>query len=370
MSYFAEKDFFEDEKVIELVQQIFSGKLALDWYDVPTERTRAVPADPKRGLTYEDCNLGRYGHDALPELVRHNYSMAARGSVLVPKLPDLGYTINRKSDVWSDDVVALYEEAKARRWAPAVDVPWAELAATPADAGREAAMAQLCTALEEVALVAMEAPSRWVFVINQEFLELKSFLCAQMFDEARHVEACRKRALASGQGLGRASVAAEQALKELLSAETYPEGSCAVNLLLGSFALAMYRGLAAVAPTRADRRLATLSMQDVARSVTYGVGHVRYHLAHQPARLEPLQDYLDRTEHTAVGVAASPEFLEPLVLLAAGGRDAAAVERGSRFVRRWFARAVEEYLERCEAAGLRGRRARSPLVRVVRDLAA
>src|SRR5437762_8784510 len=94
-------------------------------------------------------------------------------------------------------------------------------------------MAQACTLLEEVALVAMEVPSRWVFSINQEFLELKSFLCAQMIDEARHVEACRKRALASGQGLGRASVSAEQALKELLSAETYPEASLGTNLLLG-----------------------------------------------------------------------------------------------------------------------------------------
>src|SRR5439155_15060757 len=91
--------------------------------------------------------------------------------------------------------------------------------------------------------------------INQEFLELKSFLCAQMIDEARHVEVCRKRALVSGEGLGQASVAAEQALKEILSAETYPEASVATNLLLGSFVLAMYRGLATLAESRADRLL-------------------------------------------------------------------------------------------------------------------
>src|SRR5262249_46513226 len=166
--------------------------------------------------------------------------------------------------------------------------------------------------------VAMEAPARWVFVINQEFLELKSFLCVQMFDEARHVEVCRKRALVSGRGLGRASVPAEQALKELLSAETYPEASLATNLLLGSFALAMYPALAR---PRADRLLATLSMQDVARSVAYGVGHARYHLAHQPEKSSVLNEYLDRTEHTVVGIAGSAEWLEPLVLLAAGSRE-------------------------------------------------
>jgi len=364
MAYFAEKDFFDDEKLVALVQQVLAGNLTLEWYGVDAARVRARAADPRRGLTYDDCNLGPYGFDALPDLVRNRNSMAARGSVRPAKLPDLGYTINRKSDVWSDNVVALYEEAKARRWAPAVDIPWGELAGA-GDRLREQAMAQLATVLGEVALVAMEAPSRWVFVINQEFLELKSFLCAQMIDEARHVEAWRKRALAGGEGLGRASVSAEQALKELLSAETYPEASLGVNLLLGSFTLAAYRVLAALAATRADRLLATLSMQDVARSVAYGLGHAHRHLAHQPSRTAALHDYLDRTEHTMLGIFGGPEFLEPLVVLAAGSSEPDALARGAGVARRWLAGALDDYLARCAAAGLGGRRERSPLARAV-----
>src|SRR5215510_949362 len=100
-------------------------------------------------------------------------------------------------------------------------------------------------------------------------------------------------------------------------------------------------------------------MQDVARSVAYGIGQARYHLRHQPTRAAALADYLDRTEHTVLGIAGSPEFLEPLVLLAAGSRDAAALARGAAFARRWFARAVDEYLERCAATGLGDRRERS-----------
>ena len=363
MAYYAEKNFFEDEQLIALVTDILSGNLTLEWYTAQGARLRARPADPGRGLTYEDCNLGPYGYDAIPEFIRNRYSMAARGSVLVSKLPDLGYTVNRRSDVWSDNVVTLYEEAKARRWAPAVDIPWAEIP-DRADPLREAAMAQLCTFLEEVALVAMEMPSKWVFAINQEFLELKSFLCAQMMDEARHVEACRKRALASGHGLGRASVAAEQALKELLSAETYPEASLGMNLLLGSFVLAMYRAVAALAATRADRLLGTLGMQDVARSVAYGAGHMRYHLARQPAKAVALGEYLDRTEHVVLGIAGCPEFLEPLVLLAAGSLDPERLAAGSGFARRWFATALEEYFERAAAVGLGDRRGRSRLPRL------
>ena len=154
MAYYAEKDFFADDRLIELVTDILNGNLTLEWFEVETARLQAKPADPARGLTYQDCNLGPYGYDAIPELVRNRNSMASRGSVLVPKLPDLGYTINRKSDVWSDNVCALYEEAKSRRWAPAVDVPWSELHADTATRCAEAAVAQLCTLLEEVALVA------------------------------------------------------------------------------------------------------------------------------------------------------------------------------------------------------------------------
>jgi hypothetical protein len=165
-------------------------------------------------------------------------------------------------------------------------------------------------------------------------------------------------------------VTAEHALKEILCAETYPEAALGSNLLLGSFVLAIYRALATLAATRADRLLATLSMQDVARSVTYGIGQAEYHLAHQPAKAEAFGAYLDRIEHTMLGIVGCAEFLEPLVLLAGGGDGAAAVERGTRFARRWLAVTCEDYFARCRRAGLGDRRGRSRLGRVLGELVA
>jgi hypothetical protein len=280
---------------------------------------------------------------------------------MVPGLPDLGYTINRKSDVWADNVAALYEEAKARRWAPAVDIEWGALKATPLPAELEAAMSQLCTTLEEVALVMMEFPSRWVFFINQEFLEVKSYLCAQMIDEARHVEVFRKRALAGG-GLKRASATAEQALKEILLAETYPEGSLACNVMLASLVLGVFRQSASVSAL--DGQIFRLCMQDTAREVAYGMGHMRYHLAHQPQRAEFLHDFLDRTEHTFFGIAASPELLQPLIVLAGRGTSKAALSAGAQRMRSVLQHTVNEYLDRLHAVGL-DRRTRSRLPAVV-----
>ncbi|MFQ5665190.1 MAG: hypothetical protein ACE5I7_02040 [Candidatus Binatia bacterium] len=350
MAYFAEKNFFEDPELFELTQRIFSGELTLNWYNASTEHVACTPANSERGFTYDDCNVGTYGYIELPEFVRGNYSMAARGSEIVPGLPDLGYSINRKSDVWSDNVSALYEEAKSRRWAPAIAIDWAVLHAAPLPAELAAAVGQLCTTLEEISLVMMEFPSRWVFSINQEFLELKSYLCAQMIDEARHVEVFRKRALAGGSGLKRASTTGEQALKEILFAETYPEASLACNILLASITLAVFRQSASISPL--DATIFRLCMQDTAREIAYGMGHMRYHLTHQPHRREFLQDFLDRTEHTFLGLTGSPELLEPMIVLAGRGTSKAALRQGSQRVHKLLQRTVHEYLERLDAIGL------------------
>lgn len=369
MAFYMEKDFFEDVELFNLTQRVMQGDLTLRWFDPKTERVCLTPKDPARGLTYEDCNVGSYGYDRLPELIRNNYSMAPRGSELWGKLPDLGYTLNRKSEVWSDNVSALYEEAKTRRWAPAVDIGWEALAQAPLPVPLEIAMAQMCTFLQECATVAMGGASRWIYSINQEFLELKSYLCAQIFDQGRHLEALRKRALAGGQGLKRASVAAEQALKELLSAESYSEASVGVNVLLGSVLLSLHRHLAAVASSPTDRRLFSLMMQDTARMVAYGSGQLRYHLTHQPHQTEFLHDYLDNAEHCLLGLIGNQECLEPLIVLSGGGTEPEQLRRGGHAVQRLLTQLVAEYSERCERAGLHGRSTRSRLTTFLRQLA-
>src|SRR5262249_58984315 len=75
MSYYAEKDFFDDPALLELVQQVLSGNLTLAWYGVENTRVRARPADPVRGLTYQDGNLGPYGYDAIPDVLRDPSTM-------------------------------------------------------------------------------------------------------------------------------------------------------------------------------------------------------------------------------------------------------------------------------------------------------
>ncbi|HEY2772473.1 MAG TPA: hypothetical protein VGK20_00340 [Candidatus Binatia bacterium] len=357
MSYYAERYFFEDQDTIDANNRLVEGNLIMDWFHVDAEKVHVVPASFERGLTYGDCNVGGYGWDAIPEKLRNNYSMAARGCVLVPGLPDLGYTLNRKSEVWSDNCAELYEESKSRRWAPAVDIDWEAVRAHPLSPPCTMAMRQLCTALQEIALAILEFPGRWVFWTNQEFLELKSLECAQMIDQARHVEVLRKRAMTIG-GLGRASAAIEQALKEMITAESFTSASIVVNLMLNSAVLGIFR--TASRASDVDAKIFRLCMQDTARQVAYATGQLRYFLTHDPGKAVLLHEHLDETEHTLAGILGAPELFEPLIVLAGGGTTAEQVTRGRSVVSAMHRGVVAEYLERLAACGL-DRRDRSRL---------
>jgi hypothetical protein len=365
VAFYADKDYTQDEAVLEAANQVMQGNLSLHWYDAKTEKIKGHPRDLRRGLTYHDLDIGSYGYTVIPEHVRTSQSMVARGSEKWGHLPDMGYVINRKSDVWSDNVTSLYEEDKSRRWVPAIDIPWGELDASPLKPEMEAACAQLYTFLQECALVSLDFPSRWVPFVNQDFIELKSFMCAQMLDWARLNEAFRKRALYGGAGLGRASVTAEQGLKEWLWTDTYPLGSLSINLSLSGFLLTLCRHVAVFAPSRPDRKLMGYAMQDTGRQASYGLGQLRYYLRHRPGEVPAVEEYVDDTEHVMLALLGSPEVLEPLIIISGGGLEKDQVRAGRVAVSRFVKLATSEYIERLEAAGLGGRHHRSRIPAVV-----
>jgi hypothetical protein len=359
VAFYADKDYSDDPTTMDAANQVMQGNLGLRWYEAKTEKIKGKPSDPKRGLTYQDLDIGSYGYTSIPEDVRQSQSMVARGSEKYGVLPDMGYVVNRKSDVWSDNVTELYEEAKARRWTPAVDVPWTVLDTAPRSPEIEAACSQLYTFLQECSLISLDFASRWVPLINQDFIEQKSFLCAQMLDWSRLLEAFRKRALYGGSGLKRASASAEQGLKEWLWADTFPRGSVSINLTLGGFLLALCRQIAAFAPSKADRVIMGYAMQDIARQVAYGSGQLRYHLRHRPDEIGGIQAYVDDSEHAMIGLLGSPELLEPLIIIAGGGLEKDQVNAGRAPTAKLIKLIVREYIERLEAAGLTGRTKRS-----------
>jgi hypothetical protein len=360
MAYIPPKDVLNDPEVIAQAMKIMSGDLDLSWMKRTGEAAHFMPSQPARGLTLDDINRGGYGPDRIPEIVRHNFSMAPRGAMLPSDLPSLGYKINRKSDVWSDLAGRLFEEGKSRRWAPAKDVPWQALESPGHAPEVEHALRQLSTDLVAIGLVCCDVPAFWEWRMNQEFHEVKYLLCVQMFDAARIAEAFRKRALIGDGSLGVECFALGELLKSVFESDTYPQASLGMNVLLMSFVQALGRHWQAHATNAADTFLGTRLAQDATRFVAYGVDHMRYHLTHRAGEFDLLSEHLDWTENALVGALSAREMIEPLVLVSGGFEP----------VRGLYERTTREYFERCEVAGLGDRRSRSPLpgfLKLLRD---
>jgi hypothetical protein len=331
---------------LEYYRRAERGEFDLGWLrDVRSEW--GVRAKPSRvGLTLSDIAIGSYGE--VPDVAPRR-TMAPRGSDIDADVPDMGYTINSKAEVWSDNVMSLYEEAVSRQWSATRDIPWSDIPELDPDI--EHAMCQLCTVLSEVEMVAADFPAKWLWRINHDYVEAKMFLCTQVMDEARHTEVFRKRALVNGGGLGKSKAVVEQFLKLILDADTYDEGSALMHLLGEGIVLSLFRAGEFLSPSPVEKKIFRLCMQDEARHVAYGTMHLRYRLARDPSLAADYHAYLDRGEEIISMLFTTPDVVEPTAILAAGGvKQAQELAMGATDIVRGGV--VQEYLERCEHAGL------------------
>ena len=334
-------------KYVEGVKQ---GKFKLTWLDHEAAGTewgvRCRPSNARKGLTLDDINVGTYGE--IPDIGGDHKSMAPRGSWIEPGTPSLGYTLNKKSEVWADNLTKLYEEAKNRQWNASTDIPWNELPELPSD--MEHAMCQLCTFLAEVEMIATDFPAKWLWRMNQDFHEVKMFLCTQAMDEARHLEVFRKRALANGGGLLRSSRGAQEALKAILEAATYTAGSAFMHLLGEGFILSIFQTGEFLATNDVEKKIFRMTMQDEARHVAYGTMHIKYALAQDPDTEGEIHEILDKGEDVLANAILQAELLEPLAVLMAGSVE--DIADGVQGVNLLWEKIVRDYLHRCDTAGL------------------
>jgi hypothetical protein len=341
--------FTEEQE--EYIANLNKGNYDLRWLNDarPTWGVRAAPS--ARGLTLMDINNAYAGE---PEDIAPTDSMSPRGATFDDDLPGMGYKLNEKYMLWADNVAPLYEEAVSRQWSATRDIPWEDLKPLPDDLER--AQTEFCTFLTEVEMIASDFPAKWLWQMNQHYHEVKMFLCTQAMDEARHLEVFRKRALANGGGLLHARRETEVGLANILHAPTYIQGSFLMHVVGEGLVLDIFRAGEFLAQNKVENEIYRLCMQDEARHVSYGTFHLKYFLEHHPDRdaaLAELHAVADIAERSFTGFLVNPYIIEPLAVLAGGG--IAHIDKGMDAVKIVWQRIVDEYLNRCDIAGLERR---------------
>jgi hypothetical protein len=333
----------EPDTMQVLKQETEKPPIDLSWLDI--DQTWGMHAKPgKRGLTLDEINIGPYGP---PEEDSQELTYRARGAAKREGVPRIGYYLDKKADVWSQNATLLYEEAVQRQWSSATDIPWETLEPLPDEIER--AMCQLCTFLTEVEFIAGDTPGQWLPRISNEHFETKLFLCSQIVDEARHLDVFRKRALANGGGL--LSASPTSSLRTIINARDFTEMSTIMHVQAEGFVQSMFRMGELIAKNEAEKRMFRLCAQDESRHLGFGVMHLKYVLENEPWRREEIHSYLDESEN------ADPEtgtfginVAEALIVLLGGGRH--NTDEGFNKFMALRKRQVQEYLHRLTVAGM------------------
>ena len=353
MAYLSTRNFTEDKDFIDKwLYTIRTGEMDLSWMNAVTEKISPQEANPRRGLTYRDLDVGSYGFTDVPEKVRSNRSYAPRGAEIPEGVPDAQPWVSRKSELWAFNTESYYEEAVSRQWNATTDIPWERLEGVEMPEVTGKALSQLMTFLTEVEMIATDTPAMWLPRLNPDFIEVKAFIAAQAMDEARHTEVFRKRALTTGYGLMQASPMNEMALKHLRDADSFSEMSVALHLVAEGNVLTLFRFSEYLSPTDVDKKIFRLVMQDEARHVGYGMQHFKWVLEHYPQKREILHSHLDEAENISFAGGAATELTEAFIILAGGGLKPENIARGVRVTTAFQLKQMQEHFERLDKCGM------------------
>ena len=307
-----------------------------------------VPLRADGEMHTRDWMVGRVGN--VPEHSTGATGFSPRGAVVEPGSPTFDFSINDREKVWATEVADLYEQATAGQWDASRDIPWNELKPLPDPLER--AVCQLMTFLAENEYSALYVPAKFVPRINPQFAEVVFFLCTQMMDESRHIEAFTKRALANGGGLQYSAASTQLSLKTLFDQHDFTVASFLLSVLGEGTFLDLLKFIEEHAPDPVTAAVCRRARADETRHVRFGMAHVRYYLAQSPSHFgELLAAVRQRAAVMSSVTEVSPRVQEALAVLAAGGLDPAKLGDGVRKVRELIAEMHEHRLRRLEVSG-------------------
>lgn len=309
-----------------------------------------IPLRNGKRLEVRDWFRGRAGE--LLEQAPAYIGFVPRGAVAEPGVPDFGFAINRKDEVWADNLADLYEQAKENQWNATTDIPWDRLPELPDE--MEWAVCQIMTFLAENEYSALYIPAKFMARINPHYIEVLMYLSTLVQDEARHIEAFTKRALAGGGGLQFSSALTERSLHSLYIQEDYFKSSFLLHVLGEGTFLDLLHFVEEYAPDPVTKKIVHLAKIDEGRHVSYGIGHVRHILSRNPKRSQSLVDAAEERNEYLSSAAASDNshLLEALAVLAGGGRTPDNLKTGFDRVNRLQELMHEHRIQRMLQIGL------------------
>jgi hypothetical protein len=186
----------------------------------------------------------------------------------------------------------------------------------------------------------------WLKEISYGYHEVKLYLSTQVFDQARHVEAFRKRALANGGGLGYQTPGFMN--RTTYAAFKFTELICYINILRGSFLLGLAEWGDRLGRSQADRQLFDGMANDLRRHLAYGVDHLKHYLRHETSAFARVETWLNRGEAMLAADLQRDKPLREAFILALGD----SVQEGKARLKELRQSQLQKYVKTLEAASI------------------
>ena len=265
--------------------------------------------------------------EAVAAMPPARWGLAARGARVEASSPSFDFVLSDKDVVWTDEAARLYERAAAAQWDPASAIDWDAPITHPEEV--EDAVVQVMTYLIENETAALLVPARFLSQLHPHFREVMQLLAIQAADEARHIEVFTRRATLKRDQLGLSTAGGQASLKTLIDEPDFALSMFLLSVLgEGSF-LSLLWFLRDHAPDPVTRQVATLSAQDEARHVAFGLSHLKRHAQQDPGLHGRLANAITRRHDSLAQTAGlNEEVFDALVLLAAGSWAPEDITRG------------------------------------------
>jgi hypothetical protein len=317
--------------------------LDMGWAKAPTERPPLPSNLGEEGFTLAKADAGSYGWAPDHWPYQNDTPRGAWPAEDANRGLPAPYTIYDKHEVWADNAADLYELAIRERWIPATEVSWGSI--EPLDEHVEAALDQVFTNVSEQQYNSNQVLMGWLQEISYGFHEVKLYLSTQVFDQARHVEAFRKRALTNGGGLGVQMPGFMH--RTLYSAFKFTELVYYMNILRGSFTLALMEN-EHLPRSQADSQLFDGTARDLERHLAYGVDHLKHYLRHETINRARVETWLGRGEAMLAADLDRDKALREALILSLGE----TITEGKARLKELRQAQLDKYLKTLEAASI------------------
>ena len=317
--------------------------LNMSWANAPTERPPRPTNLGEDGFTLAKADSGSYGWAPDHWPYQNDTPRGAWPAEDANRGLPAPYTIFDKHEVWADNAADLYELAIRERWIPATEVAWGSI--EPLDDHVEAALDQVFTNISEQQYNSNQVLLGWLQQISYGFHEVKLYLSTQIFDQARHLEAFRKRALVNGGGLGVQMPGFMH--RTVYAAFKFTELICYINILRASFTLGLAQN-EHLPRSQADHQLFDGMARDLERHLAYGVDHLRHYLRHDTLHRSHIATWLGRGEAMMAADLSRDKPLREALILSLGE----TISEGKARLKELRQAQLDKYLKTLEAASI------------------